>query len=106
MLTYADHRCRLWDVQTKEFWRSMSTTKADELLEQGGWTRMYVFLPFIEVRLISCVSDLDKASVDRSSVWSVPAMLPKASDAGMLITCLLLLCSLILLSSFYSLSAN
>lgn len=46
---------------------------------------MYVFLPFIEVRLISCVSDLDKASVDRSSVWSVPAMLPKASDAGMLI---------------------
>lgn len=59
-----------------------------------------------EVRLIPCVSDLDKASVDRSSVWSVPAMLPKASDAGMLITCLLLLCSLILLSSFYSLSAN
>ncbi|KAF7767943.1 hypothetical protein Agabi119p4_7186 [Agaricus bisporus var. burnettii] len=66
LLTYADHRCRLWDVQTKEFWRSMSTTKADELLEQGGWTRI----------------DLDKASVDRSTVWSVPAMLPKASDAA------------------------
>jgi hypothetical protein len=40
LLTYADHRSRLWDVQTKEFWRSMSATKADELLEQGGWTRM------------------------------------------------------------------
>lgn len=40
---------------------------------------------FIEVRLIPCFSDLDKASVDRSRVWSVPAALPKASDAGMLL---------------------
>ncbi|KAF9468708.1 hypothetical protein BDZ94DRAFT_1304460 [Collybia nuda] len=38
LLIYADHRARLWDVQTKEFWRSMNLDKVDELLEQGGWT--------------------------------------------------------------------
>jgi hypothetical protein len=40
LLMYADRRCRLWDVQTKEFWRSMNEEKAHEMLEQGGWTRM------------------------------------------------------------------
>lgn len=40
LLIYADRRCRLWDVQTKEFWRSMSVEKAHEMLEQGGWTRV------------------------------------------------------------------
>lgn len=40
LLMYADHRCRLWDVRTKEFWRSMSLEKAQEMLDQGGWTRM------------------------------------------------------------------
>ncbi len=38
LLYYADHRVRLWDVKTREFWRSMSTEKADEMLKQGGWS--------------------------------------------------------------------
>jgi hypothetical protein len=42
LLIYTDHRARLWDVQTKEFWRSMNLDKVDELLEQGGWTDLYV----------------------------------------------------------------
>jgi len=37
LLIYADHRARLWDVRTKEFWRSMGLDKAEELLGQGGW---------------------------------------------------------------------
>ena len=40
LLIYADRRCRLWDVRTKEFWRSMSLEKAQEMLDQGGWTCM------------------------------------------------------------------
>ncbi|TFK39093.1 hypothetical protein BDQ12DRAFT_683016 [Crucibulum laeve] len=38
LLIYADQRARLWDVQTKEFWRSMSLDKAEEMLGQGGWS--------------------------------------------------------------------
>jgi hypothetical protein len=38
LLVYADRRVRLWDVKTKEFWRSMSLDKAEELVAQGGWT--------------------------------------------------------------------
>jgi len=38
LLVYANRRARLWDVKTKEFWRSMSLDKVDELLNQGGWT--------------------------------------------------------------------
>lgn len=42
LLVYADHRARLWDVKTQEFWRSMSLEKVDELLDQGGWMDLYV----------------------------------------------------------------
>ncbi|KAL4249830.1 hypothetical protein ABKN59_006616 [Abortiporus biennis] len=38
LLYYSDHRVRLWDVKTREFWRSMSTEKAQDLLNGGGWT--------------------------------------------------------------------
>lgn len=38
LLIYADRRARLWDVKTKEFWRSMGLEKAEELVAQGGWT--------------------------------------------------------------------
>jgi WD repeat-containing protein 7 len=31
---------RLWDVKTREFWRSMSLDKAEELISQGGWTEI------------------------------------------------------------------
>ncbi|OCH87320.1 hypothetical protein OBBRIDRAFT_889871 [Obba rivulosa] len=37
LLVYTDHRARLWDARTREFWRSMNMEKADEMLKQGGW---------------------------------------------------------------------
>ncbi|KAI0345585.1 hypothetical protein BDW22DRAFT_1426257 [Trametopsis cervina] len=37
LLTYADKRVRLWDTRTREFWRSMSIEKAEEMVMQGGW---------------------------------------------------------------------
>ena len=37
LLAYADKRARLWDIKTREFWRSMSTDKIEEMLKQGGW---------------------------------------------------------------------
>jgi WD repeat-containing protein 7 len=40
MLIYADRRARLWDVKTREFWRSMKMDKGQELLDQGGWMRL------------------------------------------------------------------
>ena len=38
LLEYADGRARIWDVKTREFWRSMGMDKVLELLQQGGWT--------------------------------------------------------------------
>ncbi|KAJ7276394.1 hypothetical protein B0H12DRAFT_1199167 [Mycena haematopus] len=40
LLIYADRRARLWDVKTKEFWRSMGLDKAEELIAQSGWTNL------------------------------------------------------------------
>jgi WD repeat-containing protein 7 len=37
LLLYTDGRARLWDTNTLEFWRSMTSQKAEELLDQGGW---------------------------------------------------------------------
>ncbi|KAI0076735.1 WD40 repeat-like protein [Panus rudis PR-1116 ss-1] len=37
LLYYADGRARLWDTRTREFWRCMSSDKADEMLSEGGW---------------------------------------------------------------------
>ncbi|KAK7061717.1 WD-repeats-region domain-containing protein [Favolaschia claudopus] len=42
LLIYADRRARLWDVKTKEFWRSMGIDRAEELVGQGGWTDISV----------------------------------------------------------------
>ncbi|KAF7799424.1 hypothetical protein EIP86_010659 [Pleurotus ostreatoroseus] len=42
LLFYADGRARLWDIKTREFWRSMSVEKADEMLKQGGWSEWLI----------------------------------------------------------------
>lgn len=42
LLMYADGRSRMWDLKTQEFWRSMATHTALELVSQGGWVRLYV----------------------------------------------------------------
>ena len=41
LLIYEDRRARLWDMHSREFWRSISLEKAEELLPQGGWTELY-----------------------------------------------------------------
>ncbi len=43
LLIYEDRRARLWDTQSREFWRSLSLDKAEELLPQGGWTELYFY---------------------------------------------------------------
>ncbi|KAJ3814121.1 hypothetical protein F5876DRAFT_62555 [Lentinula aff. lateritia] len=50
LLAYADQRSRLWDVKTREFWRSMSMDKAEELFAQGGWTEL-MCPPVTEARM-------------------------------------------------------
>ncbi|KAF8627389.1 hypothetical protein AX17_006204 [Amanita inopinata Kibby_2008] len=45
LLIYGDRRARLWDTQSKEFWRSLSLDKAEELLSQGGWTELFLDRP-------------------------------------------------------------
>ncbi|KAG7088816.1 hypothetical protein E1B28_012775 [Marasmius oreades] len=40
LLMYSDSRARLWDIKTKEFWRSMTSDKANEMLMQGGWSEL------------------------------------------------------------------
>ncbi|KAF8631069.1 hypothetical protein AX15_002671 [Amanita polypyramis BW_CC] len=42
LLIYDDRRARLWDTQSKEFWRSLSLDKAEELLPQGGWIELFL----------------------------------------------------------------
>ncbi|KAK7054386.1 hypothetical protein VNI00_003580 [Paramarasmius palmivorus] len=42
LLMYSDKRARLWDIKTKEFWRSMSADKAEDLLAQGGWLELFL----------------------------------------------------------------
>ncbi|KAI0770640.1 WD40 repeat-like protein [Fomes fomentarius] len=37
LLIYGDGRSRLWDTRTREFWRSLSNEKAEELVRQGAW---------------------------------------------------------------------
>ncbi|KIK67043.1 hypothetical protein GYMLUDRAFT_216928 [Collybiopsis luxurians FD-317 M1] len=42
LLAYADQRVRLWDVRTREFRRSMSLDKAEELIGQRGWSEIAI----------------------------------------------------------------
>ena len=46
LLIYGDRRARLWDMHSREFWRSISLEKAEELIPQGGWTELYIFVTF------------------------------------------------------------
>ncbi|KAK0185711.1 hypothetical protein F5146DRAFT_1071194 [Armillaria mellea] len=40
LLIYADRRARIWDAKTKEFRRSLSLDKAEELMEKEGWLEL------------------------------------------------------------------
>ncbi|KAH8086009.1 hypothetical protein BXZ70DRAFT_956829 [Cristinia sonorae] len=38
LLVYSgDGRARLWDIKTREHWRTMNAEKADEMVKAGGW---------------------------------------------------------------------
>ncbi len=41
MLVYGDGRARLWDTRSRVFWRSMSTEKAEEMMQEGDWLHRY-----------------------------------------------------------------
>jgi hypothetical protein len=41
LLLYANERARMWDAKTREFRRSMTLEKAQEVLQQEGWIEMY-----------------------------------------------------------------
>ncbi|TDL19727.1 hypothetical protein BD410DRAFT_773671 [Rickenella mellea] len=68
LLIFSDGRARLWDVKTREFWRSMDVLKADGLLEQGGWfeasvgERVPAFTQSGLAQLPSPTSTLDSAA--------------------------------------------
>ena len=44
---YTDGRARLWDTRTREFWRSMSIEKGEELMQEGGWSQWYAYLDVV-----------------------------------------------------------
>ncbi|KIY66834.1 WD40 repeat-like protein [Cylindrobasidium torrendii FP15055 ss-10] len=42
LLVYANGKARLWDIKTREFRRSMSVDKANEVAKQSGWMEVHV----------------------------------------------------------------
>ncbi|TFK27655.1 hypothetical protein FA15DRAFT_635254 [Coprinopsis marcescibilis] len=50
LLIYGNSLARLWDVQAKEFRRSMSSDKAAELLGHDDWSTVYASLIFLSPR--------------------------------------------------------
>ncbi|KAI0671154.1 WD40 repeat-like protein [Trametes maxima] len=81
LLTYADGRTRLWDTQTREFWRSMSVEKADELVRQGGWHEWNMDRTLERKEALSA---LGYASPDAASIvlLDVPALLKQLSSGS------------------------
>ena len=43
LIYYDDGRARLWDLKTREHWRTMNSEKADEMVKAGGWQTWYAF---------------------------------------------------------------
>ncbi|KAI0655440.1 WD40 repeat-like protein [Cubamyces menziesii] len=87
LLVYTDGRARLWDTKTREFWRSMSVEKAEELVQQGGWFEWDVANA---PEKISALSSPHRASLDAASalLLDIPALLrqmsgsPALADSG------------------------
>lgn len=63
LLTYADHRARLWSIKTGEFWRSMDLQKAAQLRTQGDWKEWYDTAP---INVLCFVPDRDRPSIYRN----------------------------------------
>ena len=82
LVTYEDRRARLWDIRTKEFWRSMTVEKADEMMKQGDWITLYValFLHFVFITE-KYNRDLGAPTRTNESIWST-SPLSSSSDAA------------------------
>ncbi|KAI0642943.1 WD40 repeat-like protein [Trametes meyenii] len=87
LLTYADGRARLWDTQTREFWRSMTVEKADELVRQGGWREWNIARTFEGKGTLWAPGygspDVGK-SLPSTLVLDVPALLKQLSSIAAL----------------------
>ncbi|KAI9066035.1 WD40 repeat-like protein [Trametes sanguinea] len=81
LLLYADGRARLWDTRTREFWRSMSLEKAQELVQQGGWFEW----PISGISALSrqALSSTNHASHDAAStlLLDIPSLLRQLSGS-------------------------
>ncbi|OJT12977.1 WD repeat-containing protein 7 [Trametes pubescens] len=80
LLVYTDGRARLWDTGTREFWRSMSVEKAEELLLQGGWHEWFIDRASDKKQALA---SLGYSSPDAASTVSldVPALLRQLSPS-------------------------
>ncbi|KAI0823988.1 WD40 repeat-like protein [Trametes gibbosa] len=80
LLVYADGRARLWDTGTREFWRSMSVEKADELVQQGGWHQWEIGEPSEKTQALASprYSPLDAAS---TLLLDIPTLLKQLSPS-------------------------
>ncbi|OSC98008.1 WD40 repeat-like protein [Trametes coccinea BRFM310] len=85
LLLYTDGRTRLWDARTREFWRSMSSEKAIELVQQGGWFEWYSLLPILGTsdRPREALSSTQYASADAAStvLLDIPILLKQLSGS-------------------------
>ncbi|KAH9891906.1 WD40 repeat-like protein [Cubamyces lactineus] len=80
LLVYTDGRARLWDSKTREFWRSMSIEKAEELVQQGGWFEWDIVNT---IEKTSALSSSHRASLDAASTLlvDIPALLRQLSGS-------------------------
>ena len=85
LLLYADDRARLWDVKTLEFWRSMDTEKAEELLAQGGWTELFValWLVLCHTNFYSVSRSLRDSPPMGNALAALTALTVSSPDSGM-----------------------
>ncbi|KAL7279647.1 hypothetical protein ACG7TL_006053 [Trametes sanguinea] len=81
LLLYTDGRARLWDARTREFWRSMSSEKAIELVQQGGWFEWPISGTSDRPR--EALSSTQYASADAAStvLLDIPVLLKQLSGS-------------------------
>jgi len=54
LLAYANGKARVWNVETMEFRRSTGIDAADEMLQSGTWSEMWVLLLRYQLIIAEC----------------------------------------------------
>ncbi|KAI0718156.1 WD40 repeat-like protein [Cerioporus squamosus] len=80
LLIYGDGRARLWDTRTREFWRSMSVEKAEELVQQGGWLQWTISSP-PESRNIMCAPSHGSLDAAATLIVDITGLLRQFSSS-------------------------